>query len=76
MTSLALMMFVLVLALWQKSLFLYMMASPLCVVYGLGVADGHEIGSALFVGGVVIIVIGVYCLVRAALIGFGLIKGR
>jgi len=62
-------LFVLCFAFWQKQVFLYIISVPAALVYGLSLAGQTEEGSALWVLGITIAVIGVYSLFKAVLIG-------
>ena len=52
------------LAFWQKNAFLYLMACPLNLVYGLSLASGSTVASTQWVMGVIIAIIGLFCLFR------------
>ncbi len=49
---------------WQKNAFLYLAAVPVLMVYGLSMAAGETVYSSKWVLGVVIAVIGTFCLYR------------
>ncbi len=50
--------FIISLAQWKKSLFLYLMAAPVAIIYGLSLTDGEVQGSARWVAGIVLAIIG------------------
>lgn len=68
---LALLIVALIIALvfWQRTLFLYMLAVPVCMVYGLSLAANSDNGSSLWVSGIIVAVIGTYCLFKAVMLG-------
>ena len=55
-----------VLALQQKSVFIYLIAVPLNMVYGLNLAADNTVNSPLWIAGVTIAVIGTFFLFRVA----------
>ena len=55
-----------VLALQQKSVFIYLIAVPLNMVYGLNLAADNTVNSPLWIAGVTIAVIGTFYLFRVA----------
>lgn len=59
----------LALAFWQKSLFLYILACPVGLVYGLSLASGETPKSPMWVAGVVIAIIGTSCLYKVVIAG-------
>ncbi len=63
------------LAFWRKNIFLYILATPVSLVYGLGLASENEVKSLLWVAGVIIALIGTYCLIKVAMAGFERIRG-
>jgi len=75
---LALLVVALVIALvfWQRTLFLYMLAVPVSMVYGLTLAADSDNGSSLWVAGIIIAVIGTYCLFKAVMMGLETYKAR
>jgi len=68
------------LAIWafcqKKDLFPYLMVVPVALVYGLSLASSSENGSALWVGGVIIAIIGTACLFKAVMVGFEKVRAR
>lgn len=64
------------LAFWQNNIFLYIVAVPAGMVFGLLLADGSTIGSSMWVSGVVVAVIATFCLYRAANMGFEAVMRR
>jgi len=57
------------LAFWQKNVFLYLVIAPLNMVYGLTLAAGETVNSSMWVAGVIITIIGVFCIYRAVVDG-------
>ena len=58
------------LAFWQKqNIMLWIVACPVAVVYGLTTAAGATINSSLWVAGIAVAVIGLYCLYKVVMIG-------
>ncbi len=60
------------LAFWQRHIFLYMLAGPADIVFGLYYAwqtdpfkNASVIWSPTFVVGVIVVIIGAFCLVRS-----------
>ncbi len=61
----------------EDNLFLLVLASPVSIVYGLSLASGETVRSPLWVAGIVIAIIGMYCLFKVALAGLdGMKAGR
>jgi len=52
------------LAFWQKNVFLYLLAAPVNIVYGLNLASDADVASTQWVLGVVVAIIGMFCLFR------------
>ena len=63
--------FIITLVFWQKSVFLYLLAAPAALVYGLTLAGAASVASSQWVMGVVVAVIGLYFIIRAIMIGLG-----
>lgn len=57
------------LAFTQRNIFLYCITVPVNVTYGLYLASGSTAGSVLWVEGLVIAIIGTFCLYRAVEMG-------
>ncbi len=76
MTALFTVAGIIALAFWQKSPFLYLLAVAPAVVYGLTLAAGETNGSPLWVAGVTIAIIGMYCLFKVVIMGLGEFKRR
>ena len=57
------------LAFWQRNVFLYLVAAPLNLVYGLNLAAGETVNSAMWVAGIIVAIIGVFCIFRAVVDG-------
>ncbi|MDD5338166.1 MAG: hypothetical protein PHG35_01975 [Dehalococcoidales bacterium] len=51
----------------KESLFLYLLAAPVDMVYGLNFAANNAVNSAPWVEGIIITVVGLYCLFHAAI---------
>ena len=73
--SLLLVVLITVLAFWsnrpslpqgQRSLFLLLLAVPVDLIYGLALAAGSTVASAEWVEGIIVAVIGTFCLIKAA----------
>jgi len=64
------------LAFWQRNVFLYLLAAPVNLVYGLSTAASSVVNSAMWVIGVIIAIIGTFCLFRVALDQYSEIKSR
>lgn len=65
------------LAFWQKNVFLYCLAVPVNMVLGLGLAaDAETVYSIQWVLGVIVAIIGMFCLYRAAMDAWDEIKRR
>jgi len=54
---------------WQKSLFLYALMCPVCIVYGLSLTAGELTSSPLWMAGIAVAIIGTYCLFKVVLLG-------
>ena len=74
--ALLLVAFVTGLAFWQRSIFLYSITAPLNLVYGLSLATEQTNGTALWVAGLIVAIIGTFCLMKAVSMGFSEIKLR
>lgn len=57
------------LAFWQQNLFLFILACPVSIVYGLLTADSATINTPLWVASIAIVIIGLYCLYKAVILG-------
>lgn len=75
-TALAVVAAITALAFWRDNLFLYALAVPVTMVYGFTLAAGEANGSPLWIGGIIIAIIGMYCLFKVATMGLGEIKAR
>lgn len=64
------------LAFWQRNVFLYLLAVMVDYIYGLTFASSNTVGSAAWVGGVTVAVIGTFCLFRAAMDAWPDIKAK
>jgi len=53
------------LAFWQKNVFLYIIATIPLMVYGLQIAASEDVYSTLWVAGIIVAIIGLFCLFRA-----------
>jgi len=76
MTTMVIVFALITIAMWQRSLFLYAITSPLTIFYGLSLAIDNEVNTPLWVAGIVVAIIGMYCLFKAVMIGFNLVKSR
>jgi len=61
---------------WQKSILLYALSCPSSLVYGLSISASTTVSSARGVAGIVIAIIGTYCLYKAVMLGLEDIKQR
>lgn len=53
---------------WQRHVFLYILATPVCVVYGLIMAsNATEMYNTTWVIGIVVAIMGIFCLFRASM---------
>lgn len=53
-----------VLAFWQKNPFLYLLAFIVDMIYGLSLGASNDVNSAMWVAGVIVAIIGTFCLFR------------
>jgi len=68
--------FIIALVFWQRTLFLYILAMPVCMVYGLTLAADNTTQSSLWVSGIIVAVIGTYCFFKAVMMGIEDYKRR
>jgi hypothetical protein len=64
------------LAFWQKHPFLYCLMVPLDIVYGLYYTVGNTEGSGAWVAGIIIALVGTFCLFRVVMMGLKGISNR
>ena len=74
--SFAIIAFIILMVIWQKSIILYAFGSPAALVYGFLLASGNEVHSTLWVSGVAIALIGIYFLYCIVAEGFDWAKKR
>ncbi len=74
--ALLLVTLIVALAFWKNNLFLYALAMPVSMVYGLSLATDAVSGSSLWVTGIIIAIIGTYCLFKVVMIGLEDVKAR
>lgn len=60
----------------QDNVFLYILAVPTDMVYGLSTASAETVNSPMWVGAVIIGIIGLYCLFKVVAMGLGEFKAR
>lgn len=65
-----------ILAFWQRNVFLYMLACPVDLVYGLTFAANNDVNSAAWVGGIIVAIIGTFCLFRVSIDAWPELKAR
>ncbi len=68
--------FFICLVFWQKNVVLYAVAVPVTIIYGLVLAADVTSASPLWVSGIAISVIGIYCLFKAVMMGFEWVSER
>ncbi len=62
---------------WQRNLFLFILGAPVAIIYGLTLTGPSPDWSLFFwIAGVIIAIIGTYCLFKAAMLGLENIRGR
>lgn len=61
---------------WQRNLFLYTLVVPVCMVYGLTLAADNTNGSPLWVSGIIVAIIGTYCLFKVVMMGLESFKAK
>jgi hypothetical protein len=62
----ALVILITALAFWKENSFIYLLAVPVDITYGLNYASTKEVNSAAWVAGVIVAIIGTWCLFHVA----------
>lgn len=70
------MAFITLLAFAKRNVFLYLLAVPVDYTYGLTFAANSTVGSAGWIGGIAVAIIGTFCLYRVALDAWPEIKAK
>ena len=58
-------------AYWQHHIILYVLSGMVTIVYGLNTAADASLGETDWIAGVAIIIVGIYTLFRAVVMGYG-----
>lgn len=74
--TLLLVALIVALAFWKQNLFLFLLTVPVSTVYGLTLAADEESGSPIWVAGIIIAIIGTYCLFKVVMMGLERAKER